>query len=113
MQPIDFILFESYSFVFFNTKTTSLTFMLQVRPFYQQGAIEEVVDENIGTNYNTSSVWKVAEIAMACVQFEGRKRPTMNKVCNELMEALRLETSSPTMSSSGGEYLPFGDVKAR
>ena len=70
-----------------------------------------MVDENIGTNYNTSSVWKVAEIAMACVQFEGRKRPTMNKVCNELMEALRLETSSAPISLiAGREYSSFGEL---
>jgi hypothetical protein len=36
-------------------------------------------------------VWKVAEIAMACAQIEGWKRPSMDEVCRELGEALRLE----------------------
>ena len=87
--------------------------LLQARPYYNQGAIEEVVDQNMG-NYNISSIWKVAEIAMACVQFQGRKRPTMNEVCHELSEALRLETSSQTISSTiTGEYYPLNDVSAR
>jgi hypothetical protein len=36
---------------------------------------------------------KVAEIAMRCVESEGQKRPSMDEVCGELSEALRLETS--------------------
>ena len=88
--------------------------MSQARPYYEKGAIEEIVDHKIGSNYNASSIWKVAEIAMACVQFQGRKRPTMNEVCHELSEALRLETSSQTISSTiTGEYYPLNDVSAR
>ena len=87
--------------------------LLQARPYYNQGAIGEIVDQDMG-NYNISSIWKVAEIAMACVQFEGRTRPTMNEVCNELSEALRLETSSQTISPAvTGECYPLNDVKAR
>ena len=46
---------------------------LYSRPHYKIGAIEEIVDCKIGRNYNVSSIWKVAEIAMACAQYEGRK----------------------------------------
>ena len=61
-----------------------------------------------------SSVWKVAEIAFACAKYESRKRPTMNEVCNELTEALRLETSSSTFSPrTTGECLPLNDINAR
>ena len=42
--------------------------------------IEKVVDKRFENEYNVSSVWKVAEIAMACVEFEGIKRPTMDSV---------------------------------
>ena len=85
-----------------------------MKPYYEQGEIEKVVDKRLGNEYNVSSIWKVAEIAMACVQFQGRKRPTMNEVCNELSEALRLETSSQTISPAvTGECYPLNDVKAR
>ena len=87
---------------------------MQVRPYYQQGAMEEILDHQIGRNYNVSSIWKVAEIAMACAELKGRKRPTMNEVCNELAEALRLEISSNTISPTPtGEYFPLIDVNAR
>jgi hypothetical protein len=66
---------------------------MQVRPYYERGAIEEIVDAKMG-DYNVSSMWRVAEVAMACTQSEGRHRPTMNQVCNDLLEALRLEVGS-------------------
>ena len=55
--------------------------------------IEEVVDERLKDEYNLSSMWKVAELAMACVQHEGIKRPTMYNVCNELREAIIMESN--------------------
>ena len=84
-----------------------------MRPYYVQGAIEEIIDPNMGTN-NVSSIWAVAEIALACTQYEGRQRPTMSEVCNALSEALRLEISSHIISSaSTEEALPLVQVSAR
>ena len=60
---------------------------------YERGIIENIVDERLQNNYNLSSIWKVAKITMTCVQFEGAKRPTMNVVCNELSEAIGMESS--------------------
>ena len=75
--------------------------------------MEEVIDPNIGI-YNVSSIWAVAEIAMACTQSEGRQRPTMNEVCSALTEALRLETNSHTISPViTEECMPLNAVKAR
>jgi hypothetical protein len=88
---------------------------VQARPYYQRGAIEEIIDANMG-NYNVSSVWTVAEMGMACTQAEGRKRPTMNEVCSALMEALRSETNSQyTISLPTTEEctLPLNGVRAR
>ena len=89
--------------------------MLQATPYLRTGKISEIVDKEIGSNYNDiSSVWKVVDTAMACVKYEGKQQPTMNEVCNELSEALRLETSSQTISSAIiGEYYPLNDVSAR
>ena len=52
---------------------------------------------------------------MACTQFESIKQPTMNQVCYELSEALRLETSTYTISPVITEEscVPFHGVKAR
>ena len=53
--------------------------------------IENVGDKRFQNEYNVSFVWKVAEITMACIEFEGITRPTMDSVCNDLGEAIRME----------------------
>ena len=71
------------------------------------------MDPNMAT-YNDSSIWAVAEIAMACTQSEGSKRPTMSEVCNALSEALRLETSSHIIAPARTEqFLPLNPVPVR
>jgi hypothetical protein len=85
-------------------------------PHYEQGVIERVVDRRLGSDYNVLSMWKVAEIAVACVQFAASLRPTMINVCDELKEALRLESdplhgASPTIT--GDFNISATDVQAR
>ena len=55
--------------------------------------IEKVVDKRFENEYKMSSPWKV----MACVEFEGIKRPTMDSVWNDLGEAIRMESNYETM----------------
>jgi hypothetical protein len=59
----------------------------------------------------------VAEVAMACVQYEGSLRPTMIEVVDQLKEALRLESdplhgASPSVT---GEFdmISTTDVQVR
>ena len=86
----------------------------QVRSALEQGMIHEVVDERIKDEYNLSSMWKVADIAMACVQHEGMKRPTMYNVCNELRDAIIMESNheaSPMVTSEISST--YSNVQAR
>ena len=85
-----------------------------MKPYYEQGEIEKIVDKRLDNDYNVSSIWKVAEIAMACVQYEGSRRPTMNIVCSELMDAIRLESRYVGVSpSTTGEIFTSTEVRAR
>ena len=78
-----------------------------------RGEITNIVDEEIG-NYRESSVFKVADIAMECVRYRGRTQPTMNQVCNDLEQALGLETTgSPISPTTTREVHLFDDVRAR
>ena len=75
--------------------------------------IQEVVDERLDNEYNVSSIWKVAEIAMSCVQFEAIKRPTMANICNDLAEALRMGENNEFAPKVIGETQSYSNVKAR
>ena len=88
--------------------------IVQVRPSYERGVIEEVVDNRLENEYNVSSVWKVVEIAMACVKLEGIKRPTMYTICNDLDEALRIESNSEGSAMNTEEVSSiYSNVQAR
>ena len=85
-----------------------------MKPYYEQGEIEKIVDKRLGNEYNVSSIWKVAEIAMACVQYDGSIRPTMNIVCSELLDAIRLESGYVGVSPpTTREFFSSTEVRAR
>ena len=60
-----------------------------------------------------SSIWKVAEIAMSCVQFEAIKRPTMANICNDLAEAVRMGENYEFSQNVIGETQSYSNVKPR
>ncbi|KAH6558883.1 hypothetical protein KP509_1Z040400 [Ceratopteris richardii] len=72
-----------------------------------RGNIDDIVDPSLHGQYNVESVWKVVDVALACVEIPSFKRPTMSQVYQDLEEAMELETSQvqdlPTdaMTSSG------------
>ena len=53
--------------------------------------LEDIIDKRIEKQNNMSSMWRVVEIAMACVQREGRKRPTMKDVGNEIADVIKID----------------------
>ncbi|KAI5063543.1 hypothetical protein GOP47_0022090 [Adiantum capillus-veneris] len=60
----------------------------------ERGVIDDIVDASLHRQYDNSSVWKVLEIAMACVHFSSSQRPRMSAVYHELKEAERMELES-------------------
>ncbi|KAL4194282.1 hypothetical protein AMTRI_Chr05g58570 [Amborella trichopoda] len=62
-----------------------------ITPNLEKGDIQSVVDPRMQGGYDMNSVWKVAEIAMACTPQIGIKRPTMSEVVNELKGSRDLE----------------------
>ncbi|MCO5551131.1 hypothetical protein L7F22_004628 [Adiantum nelumboides] len=79
----------------------------------ERGVIDDIVDASLHRQYDISSVWKVLEIAMACVQFSSTRRPKMSAVYLELKEAERVELESDHRSvfdTSSVEFTGGNDV---
>lgn len=55
------------------------------------GDIESIVDKRLRGDFETNSVWKAVEIAMACISQNPSKRPDMNQVVTELKDCLVME----------------------
>ncbi|KAK0597434.1 hypothetical protein LWI29_025208 [Acer saccharum] len=57
----------------------------------EKGDIKNVVDPRLQGDFDTNSVWRAVEVAMACVSQTSAKRPTMNQVVIDLNESLAIE----------------------
>ena len=57
------------------------------------GDINTIVEPRLGGDFETNSVWKAVELAMACVSRAPNQRPTMSQVVAELKECLAAELS--------------------
>ncbi|MCO5586666.1 hypothetical protein L7F22_040608 [Adiantum nelumboides] len=66
----------------------------QARTSINRGVIDEIVDVSLHGQYDVLSVWKVVEVALACVEFQSFKRPKMSEIYLDLKEAERLELES-------------------
>ncbi|TVU49684.1 hypothetical protein EJB05_01010, partial [Eragrostis curvula] len=62
-----------------------------VRQKLSVGEIESIVDPRMGGECDVNSAWKVAELALQCIEQPSYERPTMTEVVLELKESLAPE----------------------
>ncbi len=69
-----------------------------MRSNLQAGSIDKILDPIVkASNPQLDALWKVAEIAIQCVEPKSIHRPTMTKVVEELRAALLQEGLNPTL----------------
>ncbi|KAG6493392.1 hypothetical protein ZIOFF_048375 [Zingiber officinale] len=77
------------------------------------GNIEDVVDANLGSQYDVNSIWKAADVALRCTSQTSHQRPSMAEVVLELKESLSLEAGpkAPTLNPDlSGKRLDTGTL---
>lgn len=57
------------------------------------GDIKSIVEPRLRGDFETNSVWKAVELALACASRAPSKRPTMSHVVTELKDCLAVELS--------------------
>ncbi|PON51007.1 hypothetical protein TorRG33x02_312390 [Trema orientale] len=62
------------------------------------GDIRSIVDQRLQEDFETNSVWKAVETAMACVSPKSNKRPNTSQVVTELKECLTAELARTNQS---------------
>ncbi|CAA7018121.1 unnamed protein product [Microthlaspi erraticum] len=63
-----------------------------------QGDITEIMDPNLGKDYDSNSAWRALELAMSCANPSSSKRPSMSKVVNELHECIEgISSKNPSL----------------
>ncbi|KAF3783576.1 putative serine/threonine-protein kinase [Nymphaea thermarum] len=57
-----------------------------------RGDIESIIDPRIKGQHKMNSMWKVADIALACTARRSIERPNMHNILKDLKEAMEMET---------------------
>ncbi|KAH7297417.1 hypothetical protein KP509_26G068900 [Ceratopteris richardii] len=77
------------------TRTGEYIHIVQwAKPHIDRGNLSSIIDPRLSHDWNASCVWKVIDIALACVDPDRKKRPTMNEVKLELQSALSMKLES-------------------
>ncbi|XP_019438325.1 PREDICTED: probable LRR receptor-like serine/threonine-protein kinase At1g67720 isoform X1 [Lupinus angustifolius] len=74
------------------------------RSLIRKGDVISIMDPSLIGNVKTESIWRVAEIAMQCVEQHGASRPRMQEVILAIQDASKIEKGSESqlkLSTSG------------
>nr|XP_043614741.1 nodulation receptor kinase-like [Erigeron canadensis]XP_043614742.1 nodulation receptor kinase-like [Erigeron canadensis]XP_043614743.1 nodulation receptor kinase-like [Erigeron canadensis] len=76
------------------------------KPYIRNSRIDEIVDPSIKGGYHTEAMWRVVEVALACIEPFSAYRPSMIDIVRELEDALIIENNASeymrSMDSFGG-----------
>lgn len=64
------------------------------KPYIREQKIEEIVDPNLKGMYHAEAMWRVVEVALACIENYSDYRPSMTNIVRELEDALIIENNA-------------------
>ncbi|KAI6699456.1 hypothetical protein NL676_013780 [Syzygium grande] len=64
------------------------------KTYIREQKIEEIVDPNIKGMYHAEAMWRVVEVALACIESFSANRPSMADIVRELEDALIIENNA-------------------
>ncbi|XP_038892179.1 probable LRR receptor-like serine/threonine-protein kinase At1g67720 [Benincasa hispida] len=78
------------------------------RSLVHKGDVTSIVDPFLKGNVKIESVWRIAEVAIQCVQQHGVSRPRMQEVILAIQDAIKIE-----QGTEGNQKLSSGSLKAQ
>lgn len=69
-------------------------FDTQAKPHIRNSRVEEIVDPGIKGSYHAEAMWRVVEVALACVEPYSTYRPCMADIVRELEDAFIIENNA-------------------
>ncbi|KAL7231547.1 hypothetical protein ACSBR2_009734 [Camellia fascicularis] len=64
------------------------------KPYIRNSRIDEIVDPSIKGGYHAEAIWRVVEVALACIEPFSAYRPCMADIVRELEDALIIENNA-------------------
>lgn len=68
-----------------------LALFLQARSLIRKGDVMSIVDPMLIGSFKIESVWRVAEVALQCVEQHGVSRPRMQEIILAIQDAIKIE----------------------
>lgn len=68
--------------------------VVQAKPYIRESKIDEIVDSGIKGGYHAEAMWRVVEVALACIEPFSAYRPCMADIVRELEDALIIENNA-------------------
>ncbi|XP_022151920.1 probable LRR receptor-like serine/threonine-protein kinase At1g67720 isoform X1 [Momordica charantia] len=78
------------------------------RSLVHKGDVTSIIDPFLEGNVKIESVWRIAEVAIQCVQQHGVSRPRMQEVILAIQDAIKIENGT-----EGNQKLSSGSSKAQ
>nr|XP_024933862.2 probable LRR receptor-like serine/threonine-protein kinase At1g67720 isoform X2 [Ziziphus jujuba var. spinosa] len=78
------------------------------RSLIRKGDVISIIDPFIAGNVKTESIWRIAEVAIQCVEQHGVSRPRMQEIILAIQDAIKIERGT-----EGNEKLSSGSWKAQ
>ncbi|KAL5755226.1 hypothetical protein ACOSP7_023446 [Xanthoceras sorbifolium] len=79
------------------------------KPYIRESKIDEIVDPSIKGGYHAEAMWRMVEVALACIEPFSAYRPCMADIVRELEDALIIENNASeymkSIDSIGGYSL--------
>eukprot|EP00246_Nothoceros_aenigmaticus_P015775 TRINITY_DN6800_c0_g2_i1.p1 TRINITY_DN6800_c0_g2~~TRINITY_DN6800_c0_g2_i1.p1 ORF type:complete len:599 (-),score=78.09 TRINITY_DN6800_c0_g2_i1:729-2525(-) len=79
---------------------TNIGIVEWVKQSLRSATVENIVDPLLQGEFESDSVWKVAEIGLQCVDMQRQSRPSMSAVVRELKQAFNIELGNVTSDRS-------------
>ncbi|KAG9130670.1 hypothetical protein Leryth_018072 [Lithospermum erythrorhizon] len=76
------------------------------RSLVRKGDVISIVDPRIIASVKMESIWRIAEVAIQCVEQHGHSRPRMQDIILALQEAIKIEKGTDKIASAGSSRGP-------
>ncbi|XP_060214107.1 probable LRR receptor-like serine/threonine-protein kinase At1g67720 isoform X2 [Lycium barbarum] len=71
------------------------------RSLIRKGDVISIMDPALIGHVKVESVWRIAEVAIQCVERHGSSRPRMHEILTAIQDAIKIEKGIDKLSSSG------------
>lgn len=76
---------------------------MQARSLIRKGDVISIIDPSLAEKVKIESVWRIAEVAIQCVEQHGASRPRMQEIILAIQDAIKIEKGCDKITSGSAK----------